>query len=58
MASSDITYCTKYPCKNMECDRNPRHINWANPCLPYSHAAFTECEFWEAKDPDMKEEKK
>lgn len=43
MASEDITFCANKGCKDMKCERNPKHIRLL---IPHSFALFPDCPKW------------
>ena len=43
MASEDITFCANCGCRDMKCERNPKHI-WLP--IPHSFALFEDCIKW------------
>lgn len=43
MLSEDITFCANKWCKDMKCERNPRHIRLP---IPHSFALFPDCPKW------------
>ena len=43
MPSEDITFCTKWSCRYMKCDCNPKHIKQHS--IPHSYADYAGTEY-------------